>query len=160
VVEVFQALKKNIKTLSTSLAVTTKRLGGLIGQIPAEDLKPQHLNILIEKKNYVLTVNLAQKMLDNLTKDFDENNVSFPLSAQQEQRMNSIISIHSLLDSKKKDSKLISEFVGKIEGRVDLNRIKAHLNKHEKLSNTILLNTDKSGFVRKPHKNSCLQINH
>jgi hypothetical protein len=74
--------------------------------------------------------------------------------------MNSIISIHSLLDSKKKDSKLISEFVGKIEGRVDLNRIKAHLNKHEKLSNTILLNTDKSGFVRKPHKNSCLQINH
>ena len=143
-VEVFQALKKNIKTLSTSLAVTTKRLGGLIGQIPAEDLKPQHLNIVIEKKDYVLTVNLAQKMLDNLTKGFDENNVSFPLSAQQEQRMNSIIEIHSLLDSKKKDSKLISEFVEKIEDRVDLDRIKSHLNKQEKLSDTILLNADKS----------------
>ena len=49
-VEVFQALKKNIKTLSTSLVATTKRLGGLIWQIPAEDLKPQHLNIVIEKK--------------------------------------------------------------------------------------------------------------
>ena len=46
-------------------------------------------------------------MLDNLTKGFDENNVSFPLSAQQEQLMNSIIEIHSLLDSKKKDSKFI-----------------------------------------------------
>ena len=38
----------------------------------------------------------------------------------------------------------LSEFVEKIEDRVDLDRIKSHLNKQEKLSDTILLNADKS----------------
>lgn len=142
--KVFQALKKNIEALSTLLTVTKTRLGRLMEQIPAEDLKPTHLNIVIEKRDYVLTVNLAQKMLDNLTKDLNENNVSFPLSTRQSRRMNSIIEMHSLLDSKKKDSKLILEFVGKIEDRIDLGKIKAHLSEQEKLFDIILLNTDKS----------------
>ncbi len=143
-IEAFQPLKKNIKTLASSLSVATKRLGGLISQIPAEDLKPQYLNIAIEKKDYALTINLAQKMLDNLTKGFDENNLSFPLSSEQEQRMSSIVEMHSLLNSKKKESKSISDFVEKMEERVDLNKITAHLNKQEKLTDTILLNADKS----------------
>lgn len=143
-VEVFQELQKNTKTLSVALAVTTKRLERLISHIPAEDLKINYLNTVIEKKDYVFATNLAQKMMDNLTKGFDENSVSFPLSAQQERRMNSIIEIHSLLNSKRKESKLISDFVDKIEDRVDLDRVKEHLSKHEKLSDTILLNADKS----------------
>ncbi len=142
--EVFQSLKKNIKTLSFSLSATTKRLGVLLDQIPAEDLKPEYLNIAIEKKDYALTVTLAQKMLDNLTKGFDENNVSFPLSAQQEQRMNSIVEMHSLLNSQKKNSTLISTFVAQMEERVNISTITAHLEKHEKLTDTILLNADKS----------------
>lgn len=83
-------------------------------------------------------------MLDNLTKGFDENNLSFPLSSEQEQRMSSIVEMHSLLNSKKKESKSISDFVEKMEERVDLNKITAHLNKQEKLTDTILLNADKS----------------
>lgn len=141
--ETFQKLKKQITTLSNTLNATSRRVNTLIKGVPAENLKPQHINIALNAKDYHLTVSLAQKMLDNLTKNFNENNISLPLSKDQENRINSIMELHSILTAQKQNA-LISNFAETIQKKVDINKLSAYLEKHEQLTNILLLDSDKS----------------